>query len=70
MSNLVYLLLAVTLSLMGSLWVWYRHRRPRSTEDRIDEFQRELRALAPDQAPTSSAWVRPPSDRSPDERSR
>lgn len=48
MSNLAYLLLAVVFSLLGSLWVWYRHRQPRSLEYGIDEFQRELQALAPD----------------------
>lgn len=49
MSNLVYLLLAVTISLVGSLVVWFRHRPPRSLEFGIDEFQKELEALAPEQ---------------------
>lgn len=49
MSNLVYLLLAVTISLVGSLVVWFRHRPPRSFEFGIDEFQKELEALAPEQ---------------------
>lgn len=47
MSSLVYLLVAVALSIIGSLILWYRHRRPRSLEYGIDEFSRELRALAP-----------------------
>jgi len=47
MSNLVYLLVAVGLSVIGSLVVYYRHRRPKSLESGIDEFSRELRALAP-----------------------
>lgn len=65
MSNLVYLLLAVTFSLLGSLFVWYRHRQPRSLEYAIDEFQRELEALAPGQQPGPP----PPSPpRPPDER--
>ncbi len=51
MSNLIYLLLAVAFSIIGSLILWYRHRRPRSMEAGIDEFNRELRALAPEKRP-------------------
>lgn len=47
MSSLVYLLVAVVLSVIGSLIIWYRYRRPKSVESGIDEFSRELRALAP-----------------------
>ncbi|HUP69801.1 MAG TPA: hypothetical protein VM142_08295 [Acidimicrobiales bacterium] len=69
MSNLVYLLLAVTFSLLGSLVVWYRHRQPRSLEYAIDEFQRELQALAPEHSgpgPTPpSPPLRPPDERAP-----
>jgi hypothetical protein len=46
-SSLIYLFVAMTLSIVGSLILWYRHRRPRSLEYGIDEFSRELRALAP-----------------------
>jgi hypothetical protein len=46
-SNLLYLLVAVGLSVIGSVILWLRHRRPRSLESGIDEFSRELRALAP-----------------------
>lgn len=48
MSNLVYLLVAVGLSAVGCFVLWYRHRKPRSLEASIDEFDRGLRALAPD----------------------
>ena len=48
MSNLLYLLVAILLSIIGSLILWYRHRRPRSMESGIDEFNRELKALAPE----------------------
>ncbi len=48
MSNLLYLLIAVGLSVVGSLALWYRHRKPRTMEYGVDEFQRELRALAPE----------------------
>ena len=47
MSSLLYLLVAVGLSVIGSAILWLRHRRPRSLESGIDEFSRELRALAP-----------------------
>ncbi|HEX9969034.1 MAG TPA: hypothetical protein VGB03_02765 [Acidimicrobiales bacterium] len=50
MNNLLYLLIAVALSALGWLVIWYRHRKPRSVESGIDEFARELRALAPDSA--------------------
>ena len=49
MSNLLYLLLAFVLSGIGWLVLWLRHRQPSSVEYGIDEFNRELRALAPDQ---------------------
>ena len=50
MNNLLYLFIAVALSVVGSLILWYRYRKPRSVESGIDEFARELRALAPDSA--------------------
>jgi hypothetical protein len=46
-SSLVYLFVALVLSVLGSLLLWYRHRRPKSLESGIDEFSRELKALAP-----------------------
>ncbi len=49
MSNLLYLLAALSLSVVGSIALWYRHRKPRSLEYGVDEFQRELKALAPEQ---------------------
>jgi hypothetical protein len=48
MSNLIYLFIALGLSILGSVILWYRHRKPTSLEAGIDEFSRELRALAPD----------------------
>jgi hypothetical protein len=47
MSNLLYLGLAVALSVLAIAFLWYRNRRPKSLEAGIEEFQRELRALAP-----------------------
>ena len=54
MSNLLYLLAVIGLSVLGTTILWYRHRKPRSLESGIHEFNRELRALSPE---------RPPSDR-------
>jgi hypothetical protein len=48
-SNLVYLLLALVLSGIGWLILWLRHRQPTSVEYGIEEFNRELRALAPEE---------------------
>ncbi|HVF73426.1 MAG TPA: hypothetical protein VM938_00150 [Acidimicrobiales bacterium] len=48
MSNLLYLLIALGLSILGSVILWYRHSKPRSLESGITEFSRELRALAPE----------------------
>ena len=48
MSNLLYVVAAVAVSVVASLVLWYHHRKPRSLEHGVDEFQRELRALAPD----------------------
>lgn len=47
MSNLIYLGIAVLLSVAGCLVIWLRNRKPTSLESGIEEFQRELRALAP-----------------------
>ena len=49
MSNLIYLAMALVLSGIGWLIIWARHRQPTSVEHGIEEFNRELRALAPDQ---------------------
>ncbi len=51
MSNLVYLGIAVVLSLVGCTVLWLRNRRPRSMEHSIREFSKELDALAPNGSP-------------------
>ena len=55
MSNLLYLLMAFVLSGLGWLFLWLRHRQPTSVEHGIDEFNRELRALAPEQQRRNSS---------------
>ena len=57
MSNLLYLLIALVLSGLGWLVIWLRHRQPTSLEYSIEEFSRELRALAPEQRqPARDPW--------------
>jgi hypothetical protein len=46
-TGLVFLLIALVLSVLGSMVLWLRHRNPTSLDHGIDEFQREMRALAP-----------------------
>lgn len=52
MASLAFLLVAGLLILVGSLILWLRERKP-SSEFGVEEFEREMRALAPDRrAPT------------------
>ena len=51
MSGVAYLAIAVALSVVGSLVLWLRYRQPSSLEHGIDEFAREMRALAPGRPP-------------------
>lgn len=48
MSNLLYLGIAVLLSVLGCMVLYLRNRKPTSLNAGIEEFQRELKALAPD----------------------
>ncbi len=54
---MTYLLIALVVSVAGSVLMFYRHRGPRS-DYAIEEFQQEMRALAPERKP-------PGRDRSP-----
>ena len=47
MNALVFLGIAVVLSLAGCLVLWLRNRPPRSIDAHIRDFARELDALAP-----------------------
>lgn len=47
MSALVFLLIVIVLSGLGSFYVWLRHRSPTTLESGIEAFQREMDALAP-----------------------
>lgn len=45
MGNAVFLLVAVILSIVGSLLLWFQNRKPKTFESSIDDFQREMKAL-------------------------
>ena len=47
MSSLLYLGIAVVISVIGGLYIYVRNRKPTSLNHGIEEFQREMRALAP-----------------------
>ncbi|HUP86190.1 MAG TPA: hypothetical protein VM143_11030 [Acidimicrobiales bacterium] len=51
MSSLLYLGFAVLFSVLGGTLIYLRNRKPTSLNAGIEEFQRELRALAPDKRP-------------------
>jgi hypothetical protein len=46
-SALIFLLVVVVVSAVGSAILWYRHRTPVTFDSGIKDFQREMRALAP-----------------------
>jgi hypothetical protein len=49
MSGLVFLLMALLVSVIGLSLLYVRQRKPTSLDHGITEFQREMRALAPDE---------------------
>jgi hypothetical protein len=51
MSSLLYLGFAILFSILGGALIYLRNRKPTSLNAGIEEFQRELRALAPDKRP-------------------
>jgi hypothetical protein len=53
MGNAAFLLVAVGVSVVGSLWLWWSHRRPRRSMSSVEEFQREMDALGRKPAPSS-----------------
>ena len=55
MANLLYLAAAVVLSIVVSVIIVVRNRKPTSMEAGIEAFNRELRALAPDKRPNVSS---------------
>ncbi len=59
MSVLAYVLGALLLSFVVVAVIWLREQKPSSLEDGIDEFNRELEALAPDWQPPVRKGARP-----------
>ncbi|MEO5679636.1 MAG: hypothetical protein ABIS47_08205 [Acidimicrobiales bacterium] len=59
MSVLAYVLGAIVVSVAVMSILWYREQKPSSLEDGIDEFHRELEALAPDWQPPERKSPRP-----------
>lgn len=51
MGNLLFLLIAITLSAIGIFIVWVRHRGPSGVTHGVDSFNEQMRAIAPDQPP-------------------
>jgi hypothetical protein len=51
-NGLVFLGAALLLSVIGSMLLWLRHRKPTSLHHGIDSFSREMRALSPDKDQT------------------
>lgn len=47
MSALVFLLIVLVVSAVGSGILWFQHRSPNTLESGIEAFQREMEALAP-----------------------
>jgi hypothetical protein len=47
MTPIAFLLLALIISVVGSLVLYMRSRTPSSLESGIDNFRREMQALAP-----------------------
>lgn len=47
-SNILYLLAALVVAVIGALIIVVRHRKPKSVEANVASFNRGLRALAPD----------------------
>jgi len=48
MTGLAFLLVALGLSVLGSLLLWLRHRQPTSLTSGISSFRREMQALSPE----------------------
>jgi hypothetical protein len=46
-NGFAFLLIAIAISVVGSIALYLRHRSPTSMEHGVTEFQREMRALAP-----------------------
>ncbi|MDP9074549.1 MAG: hypothetical protein M3N98_10315 [Actinomycetota bacterium] len=64
-TNLLYLVGAIAGATLVSVLILFRHRKPKSLEAGIDNFSRELQALAPDHRSGQSGAERPDPRRPP-----
>lgn len=60
MNAVAFLMLALVISVAGSTVLYLRNRAPSSLESGIDNFRREMQALAPrdEQVPQRRWWKR------------
>ena len=57
MDPIAFLMIAVVISVVGLLVLYLRSRTPTSLDSGIDNFRREMQALAPrDEEPTPRRW--------------
>lgn len=62
MTALLFLSIAVVVSVVGTTFVWLRNRKPTNWDSGINDFAKEMKALEPrDQVATQRA-VDPPRD--------
>lgn len=61
MDSLAFLLAAGMLIFIGSMVLWLRERKPATMESGIEEFSREMKALAPERGTSAEG---PPRRRS------
>lgn len=47
MNAIAFLLIAVSIAVVGCVVLWYKHRTPTTLDSGIRAFQREMEALAP-----------------------
>ncbi len=59
MSGLAFLLIVVVVTVVGSLIVWVRHRKPTHFMSSVDDFQREMQALSRSPGTTAKGPVGP-----------
>jgi hypothetical protein len=45
---LTFLAIPLVIITIGCIWLWARSRRPNTLDSGIDDFQREMRALSPE----------------------
>jgi hypothetical protein len=64
-SGLGFLLIVVVVTLVGSLIVWFRHRKPTHFMSSVDDFQREMNALGRSPGTTGKGARRPRPDDEP-----